>query len=535
MDQINRLRSASVTPDEGALLTLFFLTKDETIFPAAALRSFMARSLLSRNKKGELSLTDLAGPCLSFHPLLGAAPLPVSYPRALIPFLFSLLSRGKLSENPSQRTRYLNSELFSSFFPGFDKRIVTRAAVKLVNAFQQLGLVRSELGDLFLESSAAEDFTRLSEYMRLAHLLSPESGRRDAGKLATALFLYVRSEEDNDETRALIERISGSRLPDAETLSSLFLVPGARLEADSFEGAIVSSDFTMTFRGYPEEPVFLYAEPVKCDTADTWLITKQSVRAALSCGMSEEDILSSLSRLSVTPLPEAVTGRIQSWSESFSSLRCMRAVMLIADERNARILEALPMLKGEILSKPADNIFIMESSTEGHWRRILENSGLDMLAFPEGSSSGQRAPAPSFFQTISFPDLPQEREVPYDPLTREPEEGCAALEEAWKRSGLLIGEEDAVPAISPVLGLYYQEKQRLVKDTLSSESKLYAEMSDGTVFIARPEKTLDPDIIVLLGQEVRISEIWKCASVPDYIADTFRKAQDEDPQDTEGQ
>lgn len=533
VEENHELLSASVTEEEGAALTLFRLTGDEAGLEPRLLSSFLERSLLMRTKKGALELTGPAMDCLSLYPLLGkTAPSPVPYPQALISFLFSLLSRGVLSDNPSQRTRYLNSELFSSFFPGYEKARISKAAVRIVNAFQALGLLRSELGDLYLERSAAEDFMKLSEHMRLAHMINPDADRRDAGKCAYALYLYSRSEEDNEETRALISRVTGYTLPSAEVLRAFFIEPGARIQSVPFERGVISSDFTITFRGIPSEPVFIYAEPVKCDTADTWMITKQSVRAALSLGMGMDDILTSLSNLSSTPVPDAVRGRIQSWSESFSALRCMRAVILIADERNARILDALPMLKSEILTKPAENVFIMESSTEAHWRRVLENSGLDMLAFPSGSSTEQKAPAPSFYQTVKFPSLPERRTVPYDPSTREPAKGATALEEAYKRSGLLLRADDRVPEPDTATGLYYQEKLRLVK-AAANDGKLYAEFADGTVYVAQPERTEDSDIILMLGEEVAVSKLWKCSLLPCYIKDMLRKAPAGDNQDTE--
>ena len=525
---------SAVNKSDGRTLTKALLSYDHMLERDES-EALIDRGLLEW-KDGKLSVTECGMKSVSIFPLFGEKRARRPYPEAFFPFLFSAVSSSMLQSGRWQKL--ISSDFFTSLFPGIDKERIGMASVKAVESLISLGIIDDSNTELRVSREEERRFMKLSEEERLSLVITGKTERY-------AHFIYLSSllsgikEEELDEYLALCTSLSGAEI-DKEYLFLFSILDGdeGEITARSFitertSDFSVSSDFSITYSGKTPAGLYLYATPLLSDSISEWKITKQAAKAAFSAGMTPEEINSELSSISSYPLPETLYPRLSGWFQSFSTLHAERALILKADERNARIIDALPTLQMHILGKLGENIFLMNPDTELLWRRALENAGFDMLGPTKGPRFEKEEEKASIIPPPSFerPAISEERVVPFDKESQEKllKASTSPLRTALILSGFVVMEEQETPRIAEVNGLYYQEKARLIHQAITEGKKLYVEFTDGETLIGRAEK-IDDERIRLSGREIDIAKIWKTASLPVSVKDAVLLPSDNDSQ-----
>ena len=533
--------AAAVDDADGVSLTLLAL------FPDSAGRSISLPPLLDRGlaeiADETIRVTDEGMKAVSLYPLLGRPGKHHPYPSAFFPFLLSAAASRTL---PSGRwQRMLSSDFFTSLFPGIPSERIAEAAAEAMEALISLGIAENDSGVITIRKKNAESFMALSEEERLAAVIDERTAYDTALRRRAALMIHAISHfsgisEDEAEGRlSMLEEASGYSCS-LEALSRFSviendggIISGRYMHPDGDDACTISSDFSITCTGKAPDDLFLYATPVSSDTTVQWKLTKASLKTAFSHGLTPDDVCRRLERIASYALPETIEPRITGWYSSYSSIKAERALVLTADERNARIIDALPTLKMHILGKLGENIFLMDSTTEPLWRRALENGGFDMLGPTSGprfmDEEEERAPLPPSAFTI--PAIPEEREVPYDGKMREMllKASDSPLRTALIASGFIVSESQETPKAEMENGLYYQEKMRLIHASISDGTKLYLEFPDGSTLIGKAEKEEDGNIAIL-GRSIDPAKVWKAARLPLSVRDSALPPSDSDSQ-----
>ena len=533
--------ATAVDESDGAALTLLAL------FPESAEKSISLPSLLDRglaeNTEGAVRVTDEGMKAASLYPLLGSPGKHHPYPSAFFPFLLSAAASRTL---PSGRwQRMLSSDFFTSLFPGIPPERIAEAAAEAMEALLRLGIAENDSGVITIRKKNAESFMALSEEERIAVVIDERTAYDAALRRKAALMIHAIShlsgisEEEAAGRISMLEGASGYSCS-LEKLSGFSviendggIISGRTMHPEGSDTCTISSDFSITCTGRAPDDLFLYAAPVSSDTTVQWKLTKASLKTAFSLGLTPDDVCVRLRRIASYELPETIEPRISGWYSSYSSIKAERALILTADERNARIIDALPTLKMHILGKLGENIFLMDSTTEPLWRRALENGGFDMLGPTSGprfmEDEEERALLPP--SGFSVPEIPEEREVPYDGDTRKKllDTSDSPLRTALIASGFIVSESQETPDAEMVNGLYYQEKMRLIHAAIADGEKLYLEFPDGSTLIGRAEKEEDGNIAIL-GRSIDPAKVWKAARLPLSVRDSALPPSDSDSQ-----
>ena len=533
--------AAAADEADGAALTLLAL------FPESAEKSISLPSLLDRglaeNTEGAVRVTDEGMKAVSLYPLLGSPGKHHPYPSAFFPFLLSAAASRTL---PSGRwQRMLSSDFFTSLFPGIPPERIAEAAAEAMEALLRLGIAENDSGVITIRKKNAESFMALSEEERIAVVIDERTAYDAALRRKAALMIHAIShlsgisEEEAAGRISMLEGASGYSCS-LEKLSGFSviendggIISGRTMHPEGSDTCTISSDFSITCTGRAPDDLFLYAAPVSSDTTVQWKLTKASLKTAFSLGLTPDDVCVRLRRIASYELPETIEPRISGWYSSYSSIKAERALILTADERNARIIDALPTLKMHILGKLGENIFLMDSTTEPLWRRALENGGFDMLGPTSGprfmEDEEERALLPP--SGFSVPEIPEEREVPYDGDTRKKllDTSDSPLRTALIASGFIVSESQETPDAEMVNGLYYQEKMRLIHAAIADGEKLYLEFPDGSTLIGRAEKEEDGNIAIL-GRSIDPAKVWKAARLPLSVRDSALPPSDSDSQ-----
>ena len=520
----------AVNVEEGVNLTKVLLSYDG-VYPDDKTAPLTDKGLARINKDGKLEVTKYGMKAVSYFPLLGRKGQKRPYPEAFFPFLLSIIASSVLQSGRWQKL--IASDFFTPLFPGIEKERITEAAIKAMERLIEIGVADDSESELRLSKEKAQSFMRLKEEERLAIILREGAESNREQRERTALFIHLSfslsgiNEDEREKTLDIIKELSGTEVSLDELL--LFSIVDENdgilsgRELPLVRGTLaVSSDFSITYTGKSPEDIYLFASPIMTDTTTEWKITKSAMKAAFSLGMNPENVKSILTGISSFPLPETLYPRISGWYSSFSSLKAERVLVLKADERNARIIDALPTIKVHVAGKLDENIFLMNIETEALWRRALENAGFDMLGPTTGPHFDIQKKDEKSIPQSSFtaPKLGYEREIPYTPemMAKQMESTDDPIRKALINSGFIVSEEESTPSVDTVNGLYYQEKMRIVHTALNEGMKLYAEFADGSVLVGKPSKA-DDEKILILDHEVDPAKIWKAAVFPKSVRD----------------
>ena len=527
-----------LSTEDGMLLTRIALSLD-TIEETEDITSLLDRGM-AEWKDERLEVTEKGMKAVSLYPLLGTKRTRRIYPEAFFPFLLSIAASGMLPSSRWQKS--INSDFFTSLFPSIEKERAIKAAEKSIEALIHLGVIKDDDTTLSISKELSLSFLSLKEEERLALVISEECVYDREKCRRMALFINLASKisdvEEIENYLDTIKSITGSSV----SLSDLLLFSileiedgrytGRKLPEESTEHFAISSDFSITYTGKTPEDICLYASPVMTDRTTEWRITKQSAKAAFSLSLTPEKIKESLSGVSSYAIPETIYPRIALWYSSYSSLSASRALILVCDERNARILDALPTLQMHIEKKLSDTIYIMKRDTEALWRRALENAGFDMLGRTEGPQFKTEEKGAEIIQSsFTRPAIREERAVPFNRELKEKLilSSPSPFVKALAISGFITRENESIELPEMVNGLYYQEKMRLIRKAEDENLKIYAEFIDGSALVGHVRKA-DDESILILGKTVEQCKIWKTAILPVSIRDLEMHPSDNDSQ-----
>jgi hypothetical protein len=143
----------------------------------------------------------------------------------------------------------------------------------------------------------------------------------------------------------------------AEGSHALHLLPEARLEERLFVG--------------------LVAKPVSFGKVWSFEVDRESARAAFSAGLKAGAVVARLESLAGRPLPQSLSFSLRSWEEEYLSLRLYRGFVLVADERQGRIVEQSKTLAPRIAEKLAPGVYVLAVSGAEEAAALLEEAGLE--------------------------------------------------------------------------------------------------------------------------------------------------------------
>ncbi len=523
----------TVCDDDSYLLTLLAASPEAwEKLPQEQKRSLLGRGLADEDKTGAASVSAYGMKAVSYADITGREQYAGRYPESLIPAILSMIGSGTIPEKESSAEKYLSSALFTSRFPSIDEAKASRAAMLMISSLLTLGVAEKDSdGMLYLSQDSSKEFALLPLIDAIGYLLHPEyfdSRRRQLVKAISILALSRGGDKEkilgfiNDATDYDISS-------DIDALSALLLIEVRNDRIYAYDTASdepafsLSSDLTIALSGRNDR-IYLYAEPLSLgEHISQWQISKQSVKTAFSLGYTYGDIVQMIRYSATYPVSDTVFMRIQSWYESFNSLKVARGVILAADERNARIIDALSTLQMHIIGKLGGNIYLMNPATERLWRRILSNEGFDMLPRTKGPRFIEESEEIRHFEkadvTIS---IPEEREIPYSQeLVADLEsKSDSPLRTFMIRSGLIYRDDIPTPDVPSANGLYYQEKLSLISSAASKGDKILIEMLNGDAFLGHPVKTIeDDDTYVSIEELCRfpVSKIWKASTADPAI------------------
>lgn len=158
----------------------------------------------------------------------------------------------------------------------------------------------------------------------------------------------------------------------------------------------IDSDFTISFSN-DIEPVdgldllYLIALVKKVDTVSSYELSKESIAKALHYGLSIAQIRAYLKALT-SYLPPNLATLFDQWETEFAAIRIYDGIIVHADERISRIIEALPALQSHIICRIEKGLYLFSRQSERVWRNILVSAGVGML----GPSIAEELPLPPF-------------------------------------------------------------------------------------------------------------------------------------------
>jgi hypothetical protein len=146
----------------------------------------------------------------------------------------------------------------------------------------------------------------------------------------------------------------------------------------------IDSDFTVTFSSEPvasdgTDIIHLMCTVEKVDTVSTYRLTKESFRRALDCGCTLADIVAFLEEMGGRPLSSGLLNLLRHWNDESDSVRIYDGITVCADERIARLIEAIPSLERHRLATIAPGCYLFSRKTEPVWRQVLAEASSVIL------------------------------------------------------------------------------------------------------------------------------------------------------------
>jgi hypothetical protein len=145
----------------------------------------------------------------------------------------------------------------------------------------------------------------------------------------------------------------------------------------------IDSDFSISFSNDLEtigsrNILHMIAIARKVDVVSSYEINKQSIMRGFDLGLSVDGIISYLKDLTHTDFKH-LENLIKHWRDEFNSITIYDGIIVKADERQSRIIEALPQLQEHIIATISTGLFLLSRSSEIIWREILTATGIGFL------------------------------------------------------------------------------------------------------------------------------------------------------------
>lgn len=168
----------------------------------------------------------------------------------------------------------------------------------------------------------------------------------------------------------------------------------------------IDSDLTISFTGelqHIDKRNLLHVLAVarKVDIVSSYEISKASIMRAFDLGLSVEDIIAYLKDLTHTEFKH-LENLIRHWRDEFKSITIYDGIIVKADERQSRIIDALPQLREHIVASITPGIYLFSRTTEPAWRDILTATGIGFLpsSITETHSVETKAEMSDFFHEV---------------------------------------------------------------------------------------------------------------------------------------
>ncbi len=408
----------------------------------------------------------------------------------------SILSSENLSKGRKENLRYLRAIGISDHFPLLGKEKAEKLAIAFIRTGLNCGFLSEEAGYVKPTESIRE-LSGLSD-RQLAFMLFTE-GRYSERAYRAFIAQEIYGKDKVNEKLLTI-------FPEME--NALFFISLIGKGKDNREPIFVlSSDYTLTSSRRSESFILSRFMTIdKVDTYTTWMLTREGMQSGLDFGLTADSIIEYLSAF--TAVPESIQERLRSWNESYERVRVYDYLFIETDERNARLIDSLPLMQIHIVKKVSRTGYLMKRSTEEQWRRILMYTGLEMIGKTEREegvvtivSERQETSGLDSFRNLPDYDLPHtdyekkrnyadnlmKVEISKKLKTREEKDSFTRLLEI----GCIIDSSQIVPgqpfyAGRKATGFEYQVKLHLMKQAVKENFLVEISLEDES-FIAKVE------------------------------------------------
>lgn len=385
-----------------------------------------------------------------------------------------------------------------------------------ISACLSCGAMYIEAESVLIDKDRMISFFSMSVNEIKAALLAGGKADEQAMHLA-ALASELRAEEAVRFYRAVYECADEDKEIYERLLKLDFIMSDD--EECSQSDIIIQDDMSIRSTGTsPDSIIFLFSTVALVDRMLTYTISKESVKAAFDCRLSLDDIFSAIGEFSDT-----MRTQLEDWRDQYDRICLYDCICLVTDEKNARLIENLPLLQIHIIRKIGQNAFLFRKSTQAQWRRILVYSGFDMLGKTECEKEEEsveenneetHSAVNSSFLLSQLPEHRQERSLQWKEKLEK-----AVNEKAGEKnrqayldllsSGCLLSPSQIVPdRIFPVArsasGFDYSQKLALIRQAVKDSCSLYEiTYASGKVTgtIEELKKGSDDYILTLLTQE----------------------------------
>lgn len=252
---------------------------------------------------------------------------------------------------------------------------------------------------------------------------------------------------------------------------------------------LVDSDQSVTYEGSAPQGDLLwrFATLESEEQTARYLIGRESLARALDGGISVDAILHYLRANTFGYPMEQLERSIRLMGEQYQAVHLTHAILLEADERTSRLVEAVPQVREAVLRRPAKGVYVMQGDSWPSWSHALKQA----LGFLPRLQGEPYVPPPPRHPPLPLVDWKE----PDTGLRLQPPVGADA--EALD-SSLVVGSAN---------GFEYQAKVTLIKQHLKDGPGLYLEVeTGGETLLAKPlelDKTSDGE--TLLRAEIQPS------------------------------
>jgi len=167
-------------------------------------------------------------------------------------------------------------------------------------------------------------------------------------------------------------------------------------EDDSRLEPTIDSDLTISFtQNLPSfdgnVDIYRLALVKKVDVVSSYEINKATILKAFDVGISVDEILAYLKRLTKN-IPQSLKDLLGHWKQEYAAITIYDGIVVKADERLSRIIDALPTLQHHIIAQVGPGLYLFSRDEELQWREILTSTGIGLL--PSSISETPKDPSP---------------------------------------------------------------------------------------------------------------------------------------------
>lgn len=162
-------------------------------------------------------------------------------------------------------------------------------------------------------------------------------------------------------------------------------------------------------------------------------LDRDSIREAFASGLEAKEIVESLAKFSVRPLPQSLAFSIESWEKEFRSTRLFHGWVLVCDERRRTIVEGRPDISALVKEGLGPGVYLLEAGELEDFASTLAAAGIEVPppirphAHPRSvlSSSPRSISAEEWQRNVSGTLGPRRSKISFDPSSIAEGDGAA--------------------------------------------------------------------------------------------------------------